>query len=165
MASKPKKQDGQKRPTGRSSIYTEELADRICEVIATADRGLDHYARELDWFPNAATIHEWKSTKPGFGEKYARAKERQGEFLAFQAMTIADDDTRDIRLDEEGREYTDHGRIARSRLRYEAHRWLAGKIAPKNFGDKVQVSGDAENPVRTFTEIAIKLVPAKPVED
>ena len=165
MAGKPKTtKDGNPKP-GRPSLYSEELADRICEVIATADRGLIHYHRALNWFPAPGTICVWLNLHKPFREKYARAKEMQGEFLAFQAIEIADESQGDYTIDAEGREVVDHEYIARSKLRYEARRWLAGKIAPKNFGDKVQVSGDAENPVRTFSEIAIKLVPAKPVED
>lgn len=74
---------------------------------------------------------------------YACAREAQADTMAEDMLAIADDGTRDTYIDAEGNERTDQDVIARSRLRVDARKWLAGKMAPKKYGDKIDVSVDA----------------------
>ena len=47
--------------------------------------------------------------------------------------------------------------IARNRLRVDARKWVAAKLKPRTYGDKLELSGDPENPLRQVTRI--ELVP------
>lgn len=71
-----------------------------------------------------------------FPDQYARAREAQAETLVEDLLAIADDGRNDTYTDEEGNERTNQDVIARSRLRVDARKWLAGKMAPKRYGDK-----------------------------
>ena len=75
---------------------------------------------------------------PDFSEQYARAREAQADKLAEEILAIADDGRSDTYLDGEGNEKTDSEVIQRSKLRVEARKWLASKMAPKKYGDKIQ---------------------------
>src|SRR5688572_9232829 len=53
--------------------------------------------------------------------------------------------------DENGNERTDNEVVARSRLRVDARKWLAGKMAPKKYGDKLMAehTGKDGGPIET----------------
>lgn len=93
---------------------------------------------------------------------YARARELQGELLAEQILPISDDGSADMvtRYREDGSEYqaVDQEHINRSRLRVDARKWLASKLAPKKYGDRtaMELSGPGGAPIPT--EITVRLV-------
>ncbi len=139
------------KPPGRPSIYTAELAAAICEHIA-AGKSLRTIAA-LDGMPAQSTIMVWLDGKhPDFTEQYARAREAQADKLAEEILSIADDGRSDTYLDAEGNERTDTEVIQRSKLRVDTRKWLASKMAPKKYGDKVAIGGaDDLGPVQTVT--------------
>lgn len=76
----------------------------------------------------------------GYPDQYARAREAQAETLAEDLLSIADDASRDTYTDADGNTKTDQEVVARSRLRIDARKWLAGKMAPKKYGDKLDIT-------------------------
>jgi hypothetical protein len=87
--------------------------------------------------------------RPEFRNNYARAREIGLHVMAEEVISVADDGTQDKRVDEDGREVTDHEHIARSRLRADSRKWLTSKLLARQYGDKVQVGGDPDGqPVR-----------------
>ena len=62
---------------GRPSIYTDELAETICSRMAEGESILQ-ICRDDD-MPDNATIYRWLPTKPGFCDKYMRAREVQAD--------------------------------------------------------------------------------------
>ena len=137
---------------GAPSTYTPELAAAICEHIA-AGKSLRTIAA-LDGMPAQSTIMVWLDGKhPDFTEQYARAREAQADKLAEEILSIADDGRSDTYLDAEGNEKTDNEAIQRSKLRVDTRKWLASKMAPKKYGDKVAIGGaDDLGPVQTVTK-------------
>ena len=108
----------------------------------------------MDGMPHQATIMAWlDGSRPEFSEQYARAREAQADKLAEEILAIADDGRSDTYLDAEGNEKTDSEVIQRSKLRVEARKWLASKMAPKKYGDKMAIGGaDDLGPVQTVTK-------------
>lgn len=151
------------KPPGRPSIYTSELAAQICEHIAQG-KSLRTIA-ELEGMPHQATIMAWlDGSRPEFSEQYARAREAQADKLAEEALAIADDGRSDTYLDAEGNERTDTEVIQRSKLRVDTRKWLASKMAPKKYGDKIQAEhtgadGGAIQVQSTVTFVRGKLRP------
>jgi hypothetical protein len=70
--------------------------------------------------------------------------------LASQILEISDDGPNDFATTEEGNEVPNHEHIQRSRLRVDSRKWLASKLAPKKYGDKVstELSGPDGGPIR-----------------
>lgn len=120
---------------GRHSEFTQEIADVICERIADGE-SLRGICKDED-MPNKATVFKWLAARKEFSDQYARARESQAETMADEILAIADDGLNDTYLDDDGNERTNHDVIARSRLRVDARKWLASKLAPKKYGDKV----------------------------
>lgn len=134
---------------GRPTKYTEELAEQICELIATSSKGLNTICRETENLPAPSTVYKWLSEQPDFSEKYARAREIQADLLADEIIEIADDTSNDTLVSDTG-EYANKEWINRSRLRVDARKWKASKLAPKKYGDKVDVTSNGETVKQVF---------------
>lgn len=131
---------------GRPSIYTEELAFKICSRLA---EGLSLRVICLDEdMPNASTVHEWVLTdREGFAKQYARAREIQAENMFDEILEIADDGENDYMTITKGNEtynVEDREVTNRSRLRVDSRKWYLSKVLPKKFGDKVDVTSDGK---------------------
>ncbi len=88
--------------------------------------------------PAIRTVMYWLQRHEDFMQQYARAREIQAELLAEEIIEIADDSSGDVIVDDDGKEQTNHERVARSRLRVDARKWYASKLAPKRYGDRIQ---------------------------
>lgn len=115
---------------GRPSDFTPELANAICERIALGE-SLRSICND-DKIPEERTIHRWLNrSEPefvAFRQQYAHARE-------VQADTYAD------KIVDEAFSATD---AAIGRLRMDALKWKASKLAPKKYGDKLQLGGDED---------------------
>lgn len=85
-----------------------------------------------------ATLAAYINANPERIEQYARAREAQADKFVEDIIQIADDGSRDTYIDENGNVRTDQEVIARSRLRVDARKWLASKMAPKKYGEKIE---------------------------
>lgn len=133
----------------RPSEYTKEIGDKICEIISTSHKGLASIAKQ-DGMPSRNTIRGWVDKIPEFSANYARAKEDQADFLAEEILEIADDTEGDKYTDKDGKEKIDHENIQRSRLRVDARKWVASKLKPKSWGDKLDVTSGGLPVKQTF---------------
>lgn len=135
--------------TGRPSSFTQEKANTICERIAGGE-SLRSICQD-EGLPSITSVMRWLADEnnAAFRAQYARAREAQADYMAEEILSIADDGLNDTYVDDEGRKRTDQDVIARSRLRVEARKWLASKMAPKKYGEKLQqeVSGPDGGPV------------------
>lgn len=116
---------------GRPSDYRLETADHICERITLGD-SLKKICSE-EGMPNIATVFRWLTKHQEFRDNYARAKEEQAEALADEIVALADEPPP---ITATGA--TDSGHVAWQRNRIEARKWVASKLKPKKYGDKVQ---------------------------
>jgi len=125
---------------GRPSIYTEELADRICAVVATNPHGLPTLCRMFDFMPNKDTINVWRWEKPEFSVKYTRAKQQQAELMAESSEDIIAELEQYEFTDKDGAVRLDAGMIARARLLIDTRKWHASKLAPKIYGTNIDIA-------------------------
>jgi len=132
---------------GRPSDYSDEIADEICARLSDA-RSLRSICTDQD-MPSQSTVFKWLRVRPEFAEQYARARDAQADALADEILDIADDGTNDWMADkeeEEGFRYNGDA-VQRSKLRVDARKWLASKLAPKKYGDRQLVGSDPDNPL------------------
>lgn len=141
---------------GRPSKYSQELADKICEITATSNRGINSIAKELGI--SATVVFNWllDDDKKDFVEKYTRAKQLQAEFLAEEILDIADDSRKDTIEHEEFGAMPDHEWMNRSRLRVDTRKWLMSKLMPKKYGDKLDLTTQGEKITPVITGMIIE---------
>ena len=99
---------------------------------------------------NPRALYEWEAASPDHAKRYARARQRQADAIVEETFDIADDSSNDELVDDEGRIRQNSEWIARSRLRVDTRKWYASKIAPRLYGDKVDVTSDGEK-LQSFT--------------
>lgn len=148
-----KEEKSKRTKGGRPSLYTEELADRICFLVATSNYGLPTICKQNPDLPDETTIRLWQHNKPGFFTKYAKAKLKQAELFAEEIISIADDMSNDSEYTKEGKEICNKEWVARSRLRIDTRKWLASKLLPKAFGDKLTIEQKTEENEKLKQEI------------
>jgi hypothetical protein len=131
-----------KRPAGRPTSHTAELAALICVRIADGE-SLRAICRDAD-MPNASTVHLWViEDRGGFSKQYEDARLAQAMKWADELLDIADNGSNDwmSRNDEENAGYSVNGEhIQRSRLRCDNRKWLLSKVLPKVYGDKLDLN-------------------------
>ena len=55
--------------------------------------------------------------------------------LAEEIIEIADDSSQDTYIDSKGQRVTNHRAIAQAKLRIDACKWNAAKLAPRKYGN------------------------------
>lgn len=127
---------------GRPSIFTEAIADEICERIADGE-SLRSICTDAN-MPAKSTVFKWLANNAAFADQYARAREAQADSLTDDILPIADDSRNDW-LKKWGEEDENAGWVQnaeamrRAQIRIDARKWLAGKLAPKKYGEKQQI--------------------------
>ena len=128
---------------GRHTDYTDELAEDICELLAEG-QSLRSICAD-DAMPNRRTVMRWLDANPDFATKYARARE-EGFDQRAEKIEV------DIEAEED---------VARARLKLDYAKWYLAKLAPKRYGEKLDlgVSGPNGGPIETA--VTFNLNPVK----
>lgn len=109
------------KKVGRPDEFSEEKAKQICKMI---ESGLTLTSIcNLPDMPGISTVYDWQDSHPEFSESYARARARQADTLASKVLDEAMS-SHDAQI---------------GRLRIDALKWTASKLAPKKYGEKVEV--------------------------
>jgi hypothetical protein len=87
-------------------------------------------------------------------KQYARATKARQEKIFEDILEIADDSDNDILHTEFG-EKENKEWVNRSRLRIDARKWMLGKMNPKKYGDKIDVTTDGEKVTQPLFSIQI----------
>lgn len=91
---------------------------------------------------SAATFNCWCNDDVELAKQYALARTAMIDKMADEILEIADE-----KVIPTGDGKLDNAMIQKQRLQVEARKWILSKLAPKKFGDKLELSGDAENPL------------------
>lgn len=158
-----------KRPVGRPTDYNADVAATLCAMVAM---GMSvRTACKADDMPCVVTFFKWLRLYPEFVKQYEAAKAESAAALAEELLDIADDGTNDWMEihDKDGNcvGYKVNGEhVQRSRLRLDTRKWLLSKLAPKKYGDKVDVNlGGQENNPLTVLHRQIRGKTLKPVTE
>jgi terminase small subunit-like protein len=130
-----------KRPVGRPTRYTPELAARICGVIATGST-LRAAAKAcgVGW----RTAARWNVERPEFRAAYEQARETRTLVWGEEIIEIADDLKGDYRQRRDGKTVQNKESVLRSKLRIEARQWVMARLDPRLWGDRQQIDVKAD---------------------
>ena len=142
-----------KHPGGRPTDYNQDIVDEICIRISTGEP-LVRICRE-DGMPHLATVYRWLSRFPEFSEMYAKAKDQAADTLAEEIQDLADQMPME-KTDKDGNTSFDSAYIQWMRLRVDARKWVAAKLKPRKYGDRVELAGDKDNPLQVNAQVEAK---------
>lgn len=104
--------------------FTPELFDEICERISEGES-----LRQIcldDHMPNKSNVFRWLADDANLRDQYARARDTQADVIFDECLKIADD----AKPDE----------VQLARLQIDTRKWMAGKLRPKRYGEKLDVT-------------------------
>ena len=150
---------------GRPTKYTKVLSEQVCAMLAQG-QSMRTVCKNSK-MPSMQTIFTWLRKYPDFLEQYERAKLESADALTDEMIDIADEEAMsDLVIDgvpvldpNTGNPYkilTSAG-VQHARLRVDTRKWIASKLKPKKYGDKVtnehqalNAKGDKQNWEVTF---------------
>lgn len=150
---------------GRPSEFSPEIANEICERLAKGESLRSITSDEQSgWLPSETTVRRWLSGEADwnaeFRRQYAHAREMQADHYAEEIVAIADG--RDKPTPQELEEQVASDTVAirdhnRDRLRIDARKWVASKLAPKKYGEAMNLkhSDPDGGPVQTRTTLDV----------
>jgi DNA helicase IV len=137
-------------PIGRPPMeLTPELATAICDRL---EHGETLRSIVLDpLMPSRTTIFKWLQNNDAFAEQYARARDAQADHFAEEIVDIADAEPSLIFKNVDGVDVAsvDSSAVNLLRLRIDARKWYASKVAPKKYGDKIETTHRGDVTVNT----------------
>lgn len=152
----------EKPKVGRPSLYSIEVCKKICLLISTSSHGLNKICKSNDDLPEISTVYNWLNdeSKKEFLDMYARAREEQADYLADEILEIADDSKSDTitKVGQGGKEYEAENTewVNRSKLRVESRKWIAAKLKPRKYGDKMQTELSGSLDLKQITGMVVK---------
>lgn len=118
--------------------WTQEIEDEILDRIAKGQSVVD--ICDDDWLPSQRTLYRRLEADDEFRQRYARARDMQADTLFDEILQIADDGRNDWmeRKSAENPGWVENGEaLRRSEIRINARKWMAGKLRPKVYGEKI----------------------------
>src|SRR5215472_156664 len=123
-----------KRRRMTQTNYTREIADTICSRMSEGE-SLRAICRDPG-MPSEGAVRGWAVRDvDGFCQRYRAARQLLIEYWADQIVAIADDEELDPRS---------------RQIRTGTRQWLMSKLAPRRYGDKLQIAGDPESPLHVM---------------
>lgn len=139
---------------GKPTSYNQSIAKEICARISNGE-SLRRICLD-EHMPNKATVFDWLFIHSEFHDQYAKARRIQADSFFDEMIDIADATDNYTYLDSNGEERTNNEAIQRSRLRIDTRKWVAGKLRPKVYGDKVEAVDDDNDDKVTSVTVTVK---------
>lgn len=130
----------------QESTYTPEKAEAILNLMKEGN-SLRQACKEVG--VGKASFLRWVEAVEGLADQYARAREQMLDVQAEELELIGD----------QAVNAETAVQVAGLRLKADNRKWLLSKLAPKKYGDKLELSGDQKNPLQTVTRI--EMVPLR----
>ncbi len=120
-----------------------ELIDSICLDIMEG-LSLRGAIAKRDNKPDLTTFLRWIDNDKDKYKQYVRAKEIMAASMFDELLEIADDNSEDEIVREDGKSMLNHEFVGRSRLRIDTRKWYLSKVLPKVYGDKLDLTTNGE---------------------
>lgn len=121
--------------------FSQELFDTICDRLAGGE-SLRSICADED-MPSQVSVFKWIGRDEELAKQYARAREAQADAIFDEVLHIANTpmlgEKRKINADGTI-EVTEGDMIEHRRLQIDARKWMAGKLRPKVYGDKLDLN-------------------------
>lgn len=110
--------------------YSDQWEDMLVDIAGGKSLRKVCIQREIPF----ANLYRWIEKAPERAEQYARSMETRADCLGDEIDDLANEA---IENPEKSNAY---------RVAIDAKKWIASKLKPKRYGDKLAVSGDADGP-------------------
>lgn len=139
MATKRVKKTAAKKAAPARKRVTKATFPRVCNLIAQG-KSLREIGR-ISGMPKSDTVRRWILEDDDLAAQYARAKKRAMDAMAEEILEIADEGKTGVITLPDGSTQVvlDKTAVQRNRLRIDTRKWLMAKLAPKKYGDRLEL--------------------------
>lgn len=106
--------------------FNQRIADRILEAIVDG-KSLRSIC-ELQSMPSRSTVLKWLEENPSFADRYAHAREAAADSFADYIVALA--------------AAANENNYNSIRVKVDALKWIASKLKPKRYGDRLELQAD-----------------------
>lgn len=124
---------------GRPTIFTQELADKICEQVSNGWSMRTICSAED--MPAISSVFKWLRENEQFSLQYARATDERTETQQEMLIEMGD---RAIEHAEEADPKAAGAVVSAYKLKADNLKWSMSKMKPKKYGDKLDVTSGGE---------------------
>ncbi len=117
---------------------TDDIIMEICGHVAEGTAIYKVLKSDPKRMPSREAFFRHVATNEKYSKLYAEACQLRGEYFADQISELADE-----------ARGQDSDEIQAIKLQVNTRQWLASRLLPKRYGDKMIVAGDADNPLVT----------------
>jgi hypothetical protein len=136
----------------RKSKYSDNKEEICAKVLEGMRGGLSTFKSCAAAGVSHSTFIRWADEDAELANNYARAREDLIERMANEVLELSDED---VGLQPDGKK--DWAAVQKHKLQVDTRKWLLSKLAPKKYGEKLEVSGDPANPlVQRIERIVVK---------
>jgi hypothetical protein len=148
-----------KQTFGRPTIYNEELANLICERVASHGCGLNELCKKFSDMPNPDTIYSWRAKYEHFSESFLAARKIQGHAL-FETSLNDLAEIKDYYYDDPktGARCVDSGIVAAQKAIAQHKLGMAAKLRPKDYGVTSVEEANNESNAKEVAEHVAKIM-------
>lgn len=141
MNNKTPQKNKKHKTAGRPTLYTKELADRICSLIIEG-KSLSSIVKTEKGMPNADTVFNWLSLNKEFSENYARATEQRTEAQLEDLNNIGEQAIKASKqyIDSKG----SNAVVQAYKVKADNLKWVMARMKPKKYGDKIDMTSDGK---------------------
>ena len=127
-------------PKGSGSKYTEELSEQICRMAG---------------MPAWRTVYNWVLERPDFASRLARAREMGYDSLAEEALEISNTPVMGQKqvMGDSKTFTTVEDMLGHRKLQIETRLKLLAVWDPKRYGNKLELAGDPNNPIKIEAQV------------
>lgn len=100
--------------------------------------------------PSTVAVFKWLKIYPEFKTIYDIAKEERARAFVEDIIDLTDQEPPSF-IDEKGTKKFDSAGVNWHKMRCDNRKWLASKILPKEYGERLQHANDPDNPMPTMT--------------
>ena len=136
----------------RKSKFSDNKEEICAKVLESMRGGLSTFKSCAAAGVSHSTFIRWADEDAELANNYARAREDLIERMAQEVLDLSD---KDVGETSDGKK--DWAAIQKHKLQVDTRKWLLSKLAPKKYGEKLEVSGDPANPlVQRIERVVVK---------
>ena len=126
----------------RKSKYSDTKAEICAKVLEGMESGMSAFKSCAAAGVKQSTFNVWLNEDDELAANYARAREDLLERMAQEVIDLSDKE-----VPETGDGKKDWQAIQKHKLQVDTRKWLLSKLAPRKYGDKLELSGDPDRPL------------------
>jgi Bacteriophage Sf6, terminase small subunit-like len=137
---------------GRPTKYTQEMAEKICQIVETHPHGIRRLTKMFDWMPSESVISEWRARNDWFQVRFLEARQKQTHLLFENAIDEVEElEEYKYHDSKAGATRIDTGIVAMKKLIASHKLRHAAQINPKEYASKRDE--ESNNPQDTLSKI------------